>query len=77
MWSQIYIHVPDLIIKYNKNFGGVGLSSALVAFYSLKYKTTKCYNTLYFNDVASSSQQLPSSHNMRQEPNQTHKDFME
>ncbi|XP_026159321.1 piggyBac transposable element-derived protein 4-like [Mastacembelus armatus] len=85
LWQVKSVPVPDCVMDYNQNMGGVDLSDALIGFYSVRHKTTKWYKTLFYHlldiSVVNSYLLHRELFKIRQNPTQTkpftHKAFME
>ncbi|XP_068572703.1 piggyBac transposable element-derived protein 4-like [Cebidichthys violaceus] len=85
VWQNKSIPVPDTILDYNRNMGGVDLSDALIGFYSVRHKTMKWYKTFFYHfmdiSVVNSYLLYKELLTLRHDPTQTkpftHKAFRE
>lgn len=75
VWNNKFLPIPDSIVDYNCNMGGVDLSDALVSFYSIHHKTMKWYKTFFFHfvDIAAVNSYLLHKElfKLRSDPTQT------
>ncbi|XP_031695978.1 piggyBac transposable element-derived protein 4-like isoform X2 [Anarrhichthys ocellatus] len=85
VWQNKSIPVPDCLVDYNHNMGGMDLCDALIEFYSVRHKTMTWYMTFFYHfvDIAVVNSYLLHKElfKLRQDPTQmdpfTHKAFRE